>query len=111
MPFNLRETVFGWRHLAIGVERGMLKRSPHFFLNKLKSEGVPASAVQQGKDWELCPVCGYAIAEVSLENGLLMQSCSALELNKLLKSPGLATWSESHEDKSALIIGLPRSGP
>lgn len=73
-------------------ERSSLKRPADFYLRKHESRpaAFPFKAEKSGR---VCDICGFALAEVELPQGWLLESCSAVGLKRVLGCRRFADWA------------------
>lgn len=105
MPFNLRETIFGSRHFCLGICRRLSKRSAMFYLDRLRKSGLSLNLSQSEKNIAICNICGYAIAEVQLEENWIMQACSATGFKTILKTARFNSWFTGLSAREPTAIG------
>ena len=87
IPYSLRETKFGLSHLLLGVKRRLFKQPADAPLAKLvqtQKRLSPRAIRLDDGNFQVCHMCGFAIAEIEFDNGWLMQACCAIGFDSLL---------------------------
>ena len=97
MPFTPKETIGGWRHMIAAWERATLKRPVDYYLwlwRNRQAEGAEKAAFPlKGDDGRVCDICGFALAQVELPRGWMLETCSAVGLGRVLAGKRFADWA------------------
>jgi hypothetical protein len=96
MVFNVREAIGGFKHIGMGLERRIARRSQTFFLPAIESRGVRAQRFSSHDGTPaICSICGYAMIRLELPNGWLFDTCSAMPTVSALESQQFKAWTDS----------------
>lgn len=95
MPLNLRETVGGFNHLRLGLQRQLLNRPVDHFLKRFSApsheQHLTCACDEHGQP-AVCHICGYAVARLELVGGWILETCSATGLFPVLRSGKFQDW-------------------
>ncbi len=111
MAFTFSLT-FDWlRHRMLAATR-ILRRLPiDYFMEKYKKSALNLSLVKNKDNLPcLCPICGFAMAELILAQGWSIRACSAKGFAKILENQGFDRWRSDTCNSSILTLADPNSG-
>lgn len=96
-PLGPEEAVAGWIHKMIGWKRKALGLSVNRFVDSYISP-APGVSIEVASNADqspaFCPVCGYAMAAISLKGGWKMEACSATNIERWFSNERFASWAD-----------------
>lgn len=103
MGFSWKEAGSGLRHLALGWKRQLSNTDSQHYV-PLLMQNLPGCRVTV--EPQVCHICGFARVEVELENGWLLQACSAGQVRKLAGSDKFKHWRSTLPARQTAIQSL-----
>jgi len=94
--FNVRETKSGFRHLMLNCTRKFFRRADTWFIKEYEDSGLrPQRFADDNGKPAICSICGYAMIRLELNNGWLMDTCSAMPVVTGLQTQEFGIWANS----------------
>jgi len=90
-PFNGSDTLSGLAHLSLGIKRKLQKLDPSMYAQRYLEQdlkGLSATLIPERS----CHVCGFSLIRLTAPNGWILESCSAHDIDKAIKSGSLVTF-------------------
>jgi hypothetical protein len=109
VTFAWKETIKGLKHLRLRVERSLLGQPIDFYLSPQAEKGLARPVCLDGSKIEVCQVCGFALARVTLPGEWTLETCSASGLKHVLNNDRLSEWSKSLPRSVSSVGSLPGS--
>jgi hypothetical protein len=110
VPFRFREAPGGYNHLRLLLLRRLLRQPVDRFLGPAVSEQLAQPVYLKEKQMEVCEICGFALARVTLPNGWTLETCSATGLKHVLANKErLEEWSKMLTKSVSSVGSLPGS--
>lgn len=110
MPFELRESVGGIRHLVRAAQRKLLQFDAEHYVRDFSAQGLHCAVLKDERGNPVyCQICGFAVATVDLPHGWSLETCSSVGLSDIrAKSAHFQEWLRhlpaiSAEEKSKTV--------
>jgi len=95
MAFTFSLTVGLLKHRLLFANRVMNRLPAEYFVEKHKKD---LALLSPGQSFSVlpsfCHICGFSMAELILENGWSIRSCSATGFKKVINNPSLNRWQK-----------------
>lgn len=91
MPFALPST-YGWlKHRLLAARRMFYRLKSNYFIEQYKnSQLIPLT--DKADSPLLCPICGFSMAELVLNQGWSVRACSATGFQDILANNSIGLW-------------------
>lgn len=107
MPFTLKETIGGLNHLRFRWQRKLFNQPVDLYLGPAAQEQLVRPAMLPDGRMEVCWICGFALARLTLQNEWTLETCSATGLKHVLRNKGLDEWSKTLGKSVSSVGSLP----
>src|ERR1700722_14568421 len=105
MPFMLPSSIDWFKHRLSAVSRLLQQRQADYFLDYYKSIKLTAFKDTIGATLT-CPICGFFMAELILEQGWSVRACSAVGFKQIIDNPEFSHWFKNliKDNSSDLLV-------
>ena len=94
MIYKFEEMIGGFNHLGLRLKRKFLNQPVDFYLRPAMQDQVARPISFANDEIEVCSICGFALARVTLANDWTLETCSATGLRHVLRNKALDEWSK-----------------